>query len=108
MAGCGTVFNQQTTVDMEKTPTALMQAIQKLKDSHNYYVDESLKDTYTDFERTLLYIKSLALGEMISDFEGLLPLDREQIEEAWNDANGHSFYEYGSEYYTNTYTDEKG
>lgn len=66
---------------MEKK-TALQQAIQKIKDRHNYYVDKTLKDTYTDFERTLLYIKSLALGEMISEGEGLLPHEASQLDDA--------------------------
>lgn len=66
---------------MEKK-TALQQAIQKLKDRHNYYVEESLKEKYTQREQEILYVKSLALGEMISEFEGLLPNEASQLDDA--------------------------
>lgn len=65
-----------------KKKTALQQAIQKLKDRRNYYVDESLKEKYTQRGQELLYVKSLALGKMISEFEGLLPHEASQLYDA--------------------------
>lgn len=64
---------------MGKKQTALMQAIEKLKDRHNFYVGAMGKDTYTDIERMLLYIKSIALGEAIKDISELLPIEAHQL-----------------------------
>jgi hypothetical protein len=74
----------------QKKQTALMRAIQRAKDTHNYYVDESLKDTYTQREQELLYVKSIALAEFIDTLAELLPVEKEQMKGVWKggDING--------------------
>lgn len=68
---------------MEKKSTALQQAIEKAKIEHNRYVALSCDDAYTDREKELLYVKSIALGEFINTMNDLLPVERKQIEEAF-------------------------
>jgi hypothetical protein len=109
---------------MEKNTTALNRAIQRAKDQHNYYVEESLKTAYTEREQELLYVKSIALAEFIDTLAELLPVEREQMEAAWldgdekgwqtaNDNNGPNhtidsaaYSENFDDYFTNTYTQE--
>jgi hypothetical protein len=67
---------------MEKNTTALNRAIQRAKDQHNYYAEESLKDEYTDREKKLLYVKSIALAEFIDTLAELLPVEASQLDDA--------------------------
>jgi hypothetical protein len=91
---------------MEKNTTALNRAIQRAKDQHNYYVEESLKDEYTDREKELLYVKSIALAEFIDTLAELLPVEREQMEDIFD--KGVQGERYGDvdfeDYFTKTYT----
>jgi hypothetical protein len=99
---------------MEKNTTALNRAIQRAKDQHNYYVEESLKDEYTDREKELLYVKSIALAEFIDTLAELLPVEREQMSEAFKKGDLYSNFPKGDmlplssfeTYFTNTYTQE--
>jgi hypothetical protein len=67
---------------MKKNTTALNRAIQRAKDQHNYYAEESLKDEYTDREKELLYVKSIALAEFIDTLAELLPVEASQLDDA--------------------------
>ena len=99
----------------QKKQTALMRAIQRGKDTHNYYVDESLKDEYTDREKELLYVKSIALAEFINTLAELLPVEREQKIADWTAGNVNANLPSGDmlpkpmtaeSYLNNTYTQE--
>lgn len=98
---------------MEKQQTALMRAIQRAKDGHNYYVDESLKDEYTEREQELLYVKSIALAEFIDTLAELLPVEKEQMGDNYTAgaANNKKEFQYiydieAEVYYNENYGDE--
>jgi len=98
----------------QKEQTALMRAIQRAKDTHNYYVDESLKDNHTEREQELLYIKSIALAEVIDTLAELLPVERKQGVDMFMAGNllgdnrfkNKNLFEEAESYFNNTYTQE--
>jgi len=85
---------------MEKKQTALMQAIEIIQ---NRCIDLSIVDDADNPHARNDIKEHEATIELL---RAKLPVEREQIEDAWQDANGHSFYEYSKDYFNETYTQE--